>query len=54
MPILFVFIGIYCLLYPEKIQLELQYSRLLGGLVIVYGLFRCYRAIKGLKEEDTY
>lgn len=52
MPILFIFIGVYCLVRPENIQLEPQYSKLLGYLVIAYGAFRGFRAYKALKDDN--
>jgi hypothetical protein len=53
MPVIFLSIGIYCLLFPEKVKLEIQYSRLFGFILIGYGIFRGYRAWKDLKNEKN-
>lgn len=51
MPILFILIGLYCLVFPEKIQLEPQFARMFAYIVIAYGLLRGYRAYRSIKGD---
>lgn len=53
MPILFVLIGIYALIYPEKIQLQPEYTKMFAYIVIAYGFLRGYRAYKDIKNKTS-
>ncbi len=46
-------IGILIIVYNKFIiTLEPKWARILGGLFIVYGAFRVYRAIKYIRENE--
>lgn len=46
-------IGILIILYNKFfIDLEPKWAKILGGLFIVYGVFRVYRAIKYIRENE--
>lgn len=51
MPIIFAGIGLYCLIFTDKVKLEPQYAKMFGYILIAYGAFRGYRAYKLIKEE---
>lgn len=53
MPLLFLGIGVYCLFFPEKVKLDPQYSKMFGFMLIAYAIFRGYRALKALKEDQS-
>lgn len=51
MSLLFISLGIFYLVKPTE-NLSADTSRLLGGLLIAYGLFRGYRAYKEFQQVN--
>lgn len=53
MSLLFVALGILVMVHPQGLFLGLQPSMtyVLGSILIIYGIFRGYRAYKLLKQE---
>lgn len=46
-------IGILVIIYNKFIiELEPEWAKILGGLFMVYGGFRIYRAIKYIRENE--
>lgn len=46
-------IGILIIVYKKFfIELDTEYSWILGGLLIVYGFFRAYRATKYIRQNE--
>ncbi|MXO31647.1 C4-dicarboxylate ABC transporter [Apibacter sp. B2912] len=46
-------IGILIIVYKKFfIELEPEYSWILGGLLIVYGFYRAYRATKYIRQNE--
>jgi len=52
MAMLFTAVGLYCLIYPERINLERSGSMMLGTVLIVYALIRFYRVYRELTQKE--
>jgi hypothetical protein len=53
MAMLFTAVGLYCLIYPERINyLEKSGSLMFGSILIVYAMIRFYRVYRELTQKE--